>query len=302
MDNQTPLISRIFQRNLLFLMLFNILIFALGSGIAKYLGMTINWTAYAIGQGITVMLMLGVFFLNDYFEMLAPTSDILPPRTTEELGILRKLQSSVLIASLSFLAIAAILTVFLIRDDILNGTALVLLSISFIASLAYCVPPVRLIYSGIGELIISLLIVVFIPAFSFSLQSAELHRYIAMSSIPLAFFFLSMLIIFQFTSYASDCKHCQNTLLVRLGWQRGWHINNIFLILGYILLLLTRFQGLPWAIVWPSLLPIPIALYQVLLMNQVVSGKKPRWGIIKLTSVALIVLTTYLITFTYWTR
>lgn len=302
MDNSASLINRIFQRKLVFLILFNALMVALGSGIAHYLGLLVNWTAYAVGQGITITVLLGMFFLNDYFEMLSPTAEYKLLQTTADLAALRKLQASILLASLSFLAIAGILTAFLVRDGLLNGAAVVLLSISFIASLAYAVPPFRLIYSGVGELIISLLLVVMIPAFSFSLQSSELHRYIAMTTIPLAFLFLSMLIVFQFSTYASDCKHCQNTLLVRIGWQKGWHLNNIFLIMGYIMLLLTRFQGLPWTIVWPSLLPMPIAVYLIILMNQVAAGKKPRWGIIKLTSAALVVLTAYLITFTYWTR
>lgn len=302
MDNNSPLINRIFQRKLLFLLLFNVLLFALGGGIAHYLGITIGWTAYMAGQGISFMLMLGVFFLNDYFEMLSPAGIIQPSRTANELDAQRKLQASILITALSFITIAAILIVFMYRDGLMNGTAIVLLSVGFLALIAYAVPPFRLIYSGIGELLVSVLITIMIPAFSFSLQSGELHRYLSMSTLPLAAFFLSMLVVNQFTSYASDCKNCQNTLLVRLGWQRGWHLHNILLILGYLLLVLSRIQGLPWVIVWPSLLPMPIAVFQVILLNQVASGSKPRWGLLKATSLAIVILTAYLLTFTYWTR
>lgn len=302
MENNIPLINRIFQPKLFFLLIFNILTFAMGSGIAHYLGITIVWGAYVTGQGISFMLMLGAFFLNDYFELLSPSETVHPPRTTSELDALRKLQASILITALSFLAIAALLIVFLFRDGLLNGTAIVLLSIGFLALIAYAVPPFRLIYSGIGELLLSILLAILIPAFSFSLQSAELHRYLSMSTFPLAAFFLSMLLVYQFTTYAADCKNCQNTLLVRLGWQRGWHLHNILLILGYLLLVLTRIQGLPWGIVWPSLLPMPIAIFQVVLMNQVAAGNKPRWGFLKATSLAIVLLTAYLITFTYWMR
>jgi 1,4-dihydroxy-2-naphthoate octaprenyltransferase len=302
MDNTSPLINRIFQRKLLFLLLFNVLMFALGAGIAHYLGITIGWTAYMAGQGISFMLMLGVFFLNDYFEMLSPSEIIQPPRTTNELDAQRKLQASILITALSFFTIAAILIVFMYRDSLMNGTAIVLLSVGFLALIAYAVPPFRLIYSGIGELLVSVLITVMIPAFSFSLQSGELHRNVSMTTLPLAAFFLSMLVVYQFTTYASDCKNCQSTLLVRLGWQRGWHLHNILVILGYLLLVLSRIQGLPWVIVWPSLLPMPIAVFQVILLNQVASGSKPRWGLLKATSLAIVILTAYLLTFTYWTR
>jgi hypothetical protein len=72
MENNPPLIYRFFQKKLFFLIVFNILMFALGGGIAHYLGLTINWTAYMTGQGIMLMLMLGVFFLNDYFETQSP--------------------------------------------------------------------------------------------------------------------------------------------------------------------------------------------------------------------------------------
>ncbi len=302
MENNTPLINRISQRKLLFLLLFNVLMFALGGGIAHYLGITIRWTGYMAGQGISIMLMLGVFFLNDYFEMLSPSDVINPPQTTFELDAFRKLQTSILITALSFFTIAAILLVFMYRDGLMNGTAIVLLSVGFLALIVYAVPPFRLIYSGIGELLVSILMTIMIPAFSFSLQSGELHRYISMSTLPLAAFFLSMLVVHQFPTYASDCKNCQNTLLVRLGWLRGWHLHNILLILGYLLLILSRIQGLPWAIVWPSLLAMPVAVFQVILLNQVAAGSKPRWGLLKVTSLAIILLTAYLLTFTYWTR
>ena len=302
MENNIPLINRIFQRRLFFLLLFNILMFALGGGIAHYLGFTISWTAYMTGQGISMMLMSGAFFLDDYFEMQSPSETIHPPRTQAEMELFRKLQASILILALSFLTIAAILIVFLSRDGQLNGTAIVLLSVGFLAMIAYAVPPFRLVYSGIGELLATILLTVLIPAFSFCLQSGELHRYISMSTFPLAAFFLSMLVVYQFTTFATDCKNCQNTLLVRLGWLKGWHLNNILLMLGYLLLVLTRIQGLPWAIVWPSLLPMPIAVYQVILMNQVATGNKPRWGLLKATSLSIVLLTAYLLTFTYWTR
>jgi 1,4-dihydroxy-2-naphthoate octaprenyltransferase len=302
MENNPPLIYRFFQKKLFFLILFNILMFALGGGIAHYLGLTINWTAYMAGQGIMLMLMLGVFFLNDYFETQSPFGPISPPRSTAELESLRKLQTSILISSLSFLTISCILLVILYRDGLMNATSLVLISVGFLVAIGYAVPPFRLIYSGIGELLVSILISILIPAFSFSLQSAELHRYISMSSIPVAAFFLSTTLIFQFTTYSSDCKNCQNTLLVRLGWQKGWHLHNILLILGFLLLVLSRIQGLPWTLVWPSLLTMPIAVYQVILMGQVAAGKKPHWGLLKVTSLSIVILTAYLLTFTYWTR
>ncbi len=302
MDARTPLINRIFQRNVIFLLLFNMLIYALGGGIAHYLGLTINWTAYTAGQGISLMMMLGVFFLNDYFEALSPSDTNPPPKTNAEFAAMRRLQSSILISSLSFFTITAILIVILFRDGLLNGTAIVLVTVGLLASIGYAMPPFRLIYSGIGELLVSLLLAMLIPAFSFSLQSSELHRYLSMSTLPLAVFLMASLILYEFTKYASDCKNCQNTLLVRIGWQKGWHLHNILLILGYLLLGITQFQGLPWVILWPSLLSLPIAIYQLYLMNQVAAGIKPRWGLLKVSSMAIVLLTAYLLTFTFWTR
>ncbi len=302
MDAKTPLINRLFQRNVVFLLLFNVLVFALGGGIAHYLGLTINWTAYTSGQGISLMVMLGVFFLNDYFAMLSPSDALPPPKTTAEFEALRRIQSAILVSALSFLTISSILFVILLRDGFLNGTAIVLVTAGLLLSVGYVVPPFRLIYSGIGELIVSLLLAMLIPAFSFSMQSPELHRYLSMSTFPLAAFTMATLILYQFTNYASDCKNCQNTLLVRIGWQRGWHLHNILLIVGYLLLGITQFQGLPWVILWPSLLSLPIAIYQIFLMNQVAAGVKPRWSLLKVTSLSIVLLTAYLLTFTFWTR
>ena len=245
MENKIPLANRIFQRRLFFLLIFNILMFALGGGIAHYLGFTISWTAYMTGQGVSIMLMTGAFFLDDYFGMQSPSESIHPPRTQAELDIFRKLQASVLIIALSVLTVAAILIVFLGRDGQLNGTAIVLLSVGFLALIAYAVPPFRLVYSGIGELLAAILMsdpdsrIQLLPAVR---GITPVYFHVHLPCWQLSFYPCCCL---QFTTFASDCKNCQNTLLVRLGWQKGWHLNNILLILGFYYLSLPGSKGCP---------------------------------------------------------
>lgn len=302
MDNNTSLINRFFRRELLFLLIFNIMLYSLGVGISHYLGYTISWSAYITGQGITLILLLGGYFLKDYFDMLSPVDPGTFPKSQNEADAFRRLQASILITAIAVFTVAALLCVYLYRDGMMNGVSIAFLTIGAIFLVAYAVPPFRLAYSGIGELVISILMTIIVPAFSFSLQAREMNKFVSLSTLPLASFFLSMIVVHQFTTYASDCKNCRNILLVRLGWLRGWHLHNILLILGYIFLILARLLGLSWAIVWPAMLPMPIAIFQVILMNQVVSGMKPKWGLLKATSLAIVLLTTYLLAFTYWTR
>ena len=76
----------------------------------------------------------------------------------------------------------------------------------------------RLITSGYGEIIATIVLASFVPIFSFTLQTGELHRLLPMSTIPLAALLFAAFIAYEFPDYASDLKRDRQTLMVRLGW------------------------------------------------------------------------------------
>ncbi|MBA4420729.1 MAG: hypothetical protein C0391_06250 [Anaerolinea sp.] len=302
MEYKNYLIRLITQRQLSLLVAYNILVYSLGAGIAHYFGIPIDWSRYLTGQGFCLSIMLFTFFINDYFDSFLPTSDRPAPQTRVEQDTLRRIQYTLLVTALVFITVATILIMLVSQVGSMNPAAIILVGVGFLASMAYAIPPIRLIYSGAGEIIMAFLLTLVIPAFSYSLLAGELHRYNALTSLPLTAFFTAMLLIQQFSTYEADCKDCRGTLLIRLGWQNGWQLHNILIILGFMLLVLTNLQGLPWHLLLPTFITVPIAIWQIVLLAQLAAGKKPKWKLLQFISQANVGLITYILTFMFWIK
>jgi 1,4-dihydroxy-2-naphthoate octaprenyltransferase len=281
------------------------LLYALGVGIAHYLGVSIDWGTYLLGQAWVTMLQLGAHFLNEFFD--APQDIENPNRTpfTGGSGVVgpgKLTRRSVLISALACFAVLASLTVLFITLNDLTPLAFFIMVLGFLGAFFYSTPPFRLEGSGYGELTTSILVAFLVPAFGYVLQTGELHRLISMVGFPLTFLHLSMLIAFELPDYGTDVKYQKNTLLVRLGWQSGMLLHNFFLLVAFLLFALAYLFGLPTFIVIPSLIPLPLALLQIWQMRRIASGVKPNWTAVTLNGLAIFAAAAYLITFAFWTH
>lgn len=281
------------------------LLYALGVGIAHYLGVSIDWGTYLLGQAWVTMLQLGAHFLNEFFD--APQDIENPNRTpfTGGSGVVgpgKLTRRSVLISALACFAVLASLTVLFITLNNLTPLAFFIMVLGFLGAFFYSTPPFRLVSTGYGELTTSILVAFLVPAFGYVLQTGELHRLVAMVGFPLTFLHLSMLIAFELPDYGTDVKYQKNTLLVRLGWQSGMLLHNFFLLTAFLLFALAYLFGLPTFVVIPSLIPLPLVLLQIWQMRRIASGVKPNWTAVTLNGLAIFAAAAYLITFAFWTH
>jgi 1,4-dihydroxy-2-naphthoate octaprenyltransferase len=120
--------------------------------------------------------------------------------------------------------------------------------------------PFSLIKSGFGELIVSFLITLIIPSFSFTLQSGDVHRLIGFSGIPLFFVFLSTMLSFQFQSYKLKPTQGSGNLLQKLKWEDGMLWNEMLLAIAYVVIIIGIRMGLPIRIGLPIFLTIPFSV------------------------------------------
>lgn len=279
--------------------------YALGAGIAHYLGVSINWTGYLLGQVWVSLLQLGALFLYDGFPITVNAG--FPERASSnneggENNSNNRSRKVALMSGMTSLTVLASLTVVLAAKVPLTPVAYLIMGFSLTGSLLYSIPPVRLAVSGYGELIVSVLVAFFAPAFAFTLQTGELHRLIAMSAFPLAALYLAMLLIFEMLNYARDVKYNRLTLLVRMGWQGGMLLHNILILSAFLLLLIAASYGFPWFVVLPSLIPFPLGLFQIWQIRRITGGMKPNWTAVTSVAVALFGSIAYLITFAFWTN
>jgi 1,4-dihydroxy-2-naphthoate octaprenyltransferase len=288
-----------------FFLIGGILVYALGAGIADYLGTPIDWGLYILGQAYVTTMQLSAHFLNEYFDSPADVEN--PNRTpfsggSGAVGEGKLSQETVMWASLTSLTILASLTVVMISVAPLSPLLVAIVVLAFMGTFFYSAPPVKLAYSGYGELTTSILVANLVPIFAFVLQYGDLHRLLAMTTFPLTALHLSMMIAFEFPDYFNDLKFDKTTLLVRIGWERGMVLHNILILTAFFLLGLAAVFGLPIAIILPALIPLFLGVLQVWQMRRIAAGAKPNWTTIGYTAVVLFGSVVYLLAFTFWTR
>lgn len=281
------------------------LLYALGVGIARYLGSPVNWAAYFMGQFWVFFLQLAAHYLNEYYDFSADVEN--SNRTpfsggSRAVGVGGLSPQTVLLAAAASLVAGATLTVLMMRTLKLSPESLFLMLLAFVGAVFYSAPPLRLVSSGFGELTTSILVANLLPAFAFLLQRGELHRLVAMTTFPLTALHLAMMLAFELPDYAADMKHNKRTLMVRLGWQNGMTLHNALILFAFLLLSLSIAFGMPLFIGLPAFIPLPLGLLQIWQMRRIAAGGRPNWTALTLTAIALFAATAYLFTLAYWTR
>lgn len=286
-------------------LLAGVLTYTLGAGVAKYLGYGIQGNRFWSGLVAVILLLLASYALKAYYDRIdadLPLRRMQKDLEDEEQNAVRQLSRQyLLIISFTILTAGAAFTVLLIAEGAIQFPTFILLGIAFLLAFFYGVPPLRLAYNGYGELAEGILFAGLIPAIAYLLQTGDLHRLLPMLCFPLLSLYLAMRLAHSLEYYARDQKLARRTLILQMGWKRGMALHNIFILVGYLLLVAAATFGLPWSLTWPGLLTLPIGLYQIFQMNQISAGAKPGWRILKLTAAATFALTAYLLALAIWT-
>lgn len=284
-----------------------VLLYFLGIGIAHYLSGLINWTSFFLGLAWIIVSLLGTQYLNEYFDPMVmldvPSSKHTPfSGGSGAIGAGRLPRQVALWAGLTCLTITASLTVLLIQKLGVNIVGMLILGLIFLCEFLYAIPPFRLVSSGYGELVLSIVIIGMIPALAFLLQGHEFHRLLVMVTLPLTTLHIGMLLALEFPDYASDIKQGNRPAIVRIGWQRGMIIHNILILVSFVILGMAFVFGLPLSVGWPVIFVLPIGLFEIWMMNRIAEGAKPNWNLLVLVSISTFALATYLLTFAFWTH
>jgi 1,4-dihydroxy-2-naphthoate octaprenyltransferase len=280
-------------------------VYALGAGIASYLGVWIDWKAYWLGQAWVTLLQLSTQYFNEYYN--APADLINPNRTfltggSGALGPGKLPRRVALIAALVCLAFLASVTVLVYSQLQPPPGAYLIMGLAFLGAFFYSNPPVSLEASGYGELTTSVMVGFMVPAYAFILQYGEMHRLVAMCSFPLVAAHMAMLLAFDLPDYSNDMKFEKRTLMIRLGWQNGMLLHNVLILTIYLLILVARALGLPSFVVIAGLLTLPVGLFQIWQMRGIANGARVNWNALTIGAVALFASLSYLLAFAFWTQ
>jgi len=277
--------------------IFSILTYVLGAGIARYLGIFHSGVVFWLGLGGVT---LAQFSMGLLAEAHRPVQQ--PSENNEHRAERVNLRNAALILSLGALAAVAIIAILLGQEGALSPVSMLFLGLSLLAVLTYAVPPIRLVDAGLGEFTLAVHIAMVATALGFVLQQGEYHRLVAIVSFPLTLLALAYFLILDFPTFAVDEKYERNTLLRSMGWQRAVPLHHILVFAAYILLASALFFGLAWGLIWPAFLTLPFALLQIYWLRSISEGAKPIWSLLTVNALAVFGLTAYLLTFAFWLR
>ena len=281
------------------------IVYALGAGIARYVGVEIDWNAYLLGQAWVTLLQLSTQYFNEYYN--APADQVNPNRTwltggSGMLGPGRLPRRVALMAALVCLAFLASITVLIISKVNPPSGAYLIMGLAFLGSFFYSNPPLSLESSGYGELITSVMVGFMVPAYAFILQYGDMHRLVAMCAFPLVAAHMAMLLAFDLPDYRSDLKFEKLTLMIRLGWQNGMLLHNALILVVYLLLLVAHALGFPNFATMAGFLSLPVGLFQIWQMRSIANGGRVNWNALTIGGVAFFAALSYLLTYAFWTH
>ncbi|MEW6651703.1 MAG: prenyltransferase [Chloroflexota bacterium] len=276
-------------------------LYASGVGLLVYLGKTVDWPIYWSGQGIVTLLQLSSAYLKTYYDRLLEPERRVKERSSADDDLKPAQRTIFLLAAITTLTVGAMITFFLISRSVLQPASLLILGLAWLCSFFYGVPPLRLAYSGYGELISAVVLTTLVPGFGFLLQSDELIPSMGLFSFPLLALLIALALAVSLENYYANLKAGRQNLMTRLGWQRGMALHNMLVLLAFLLIGVSPLIGLPWNLTWPRLLVMPVGLFQVWMMWQIGNGAKPNWRLLRLIAAATFALVLYLHVFTLWT-
>ncbi len=269
----------------------------LGAGIARYLGVTLDVFRLLVGGGLTLALLFACLFASAYFERPRIFQPVFEKTGS---GVRISESARLLLGGAGGFTLAAAAGVLLLQSGSLSPGLLVFQFLSLAAGLAYAVPPFRLAASGYGEILGAILIIGVVPAASYWLQAGELHRFVLMSSAPLAGLFLAVLIMFQLSDYASAVTRQQRNLTTRLGWENAMTLHNLLLLVSFVMLAFGSLSGLPRFVWFPGIILVLAALLQIRMVIRVAEGERPNWNGMIFLGVLLFGTLGYLIAYGFW--
>jgi 1,4-dihydroxy-2-naphthoate octaprenyltransferase len=276
-------------------LLFVGLSYFLGISAVRYLGISLDTS---IMLGGLVLLFAALLTSSILFVFFAPAS-----RQREIIGegldILATLRI-LFYSSLFLLMLSGLIAFWLISASKFSLPSILYIVAYFLLALAISVPPFRLEDKGFGELVRAMLITGFSVLVAFSLQANTVHRMVAYISIPLVTLALASFLTMDFPAYAADQLSGRQSMLVRLTWERAIPVHNALIIFTYLFFLAASYFGIPFRVIWPVLLTVPLAIYQAVMLRNIALGLKPNWRILTINAKALIGIALYLLLFTFW--
>jgi 1,4-dihydroxy-2-naphthoate polyprenyltransferase len=272
-----------------------LLLFALGSTLARAQGVGINWQRYVCGQATITAAQWMTHYSNDYFDLDADRANSTPTRWS---GGSRVLVNGTVAPRAALVASAVLGTAALVAACILatrpDSPPLVLPLALLIIVLSWCYssPPLRLLSRGLGEATTMLVVTLLTPLFGFYVQSGALRPLLFLACFPLCCLQFSMLLTIELPDAAGDAEQGKRTLVVRRGAEWAARCSAAILVVTFASLPILYLLSLPPRIALFAAVAAPLGFWQALRLSRGAFRDPKHWESLALCSVALLATTT----------
>jgi 1,4-dihydroxy-2-naphthoate octaprenyltransferase len=271
--------------------------YMLGVGISRYLGNETHVKLLGLGF---VGVLLGTASMGLLEGVFRPARDPLVQAETRDER--RALRNAALYASMAALAAMGFTSYVVFTSGGLTAPVLINQVLALVVILLFAIPPIRIADKGLGELLLAVQMAHVPISGGFMLQAGGPHPLVYVCVGSLTLLLLSTLIALDFPSFGQDLSYNRATLLMRLGWENALRIHHLLLAGTYLILAAAPLSGFAVERFLPAFLTIPFAVLQVYLLQQIAGGARPMWRLMRANAVALFVLTTYLLTLSFWSH
>lgn len=264
----------------------------LGAAISVTMGARLNLPVLLLGQLIITAIQLMTHYSNDYFDLEADRANRTPTRWSGGSRVLPDglLRPSVALGAalvLAAMAVAGIVVLVVEHDPGPLAAPLLLLALALAWS--YSAPPLRLHSTGVGELVVALLVPGVTTLVGFYLQMGRLALLPLLAIVPLCCFQFVMLTIINFPDAAGDAAAGKRTLVVRLGGARAARLGVGALALAYGSLPVLVWLGLPLAVAGGVGLSAPVGMWQLIRLGRGEWAVPGAWESLAFWGVGLLV-------------
>ena len=271
-----------------------LLLFALGSALARAEGVGIDWHRYVWGQATVTAAQWMTHYSNDYFDLEADRANRTATRWSGGSRVLvggsvaprAALAASVILGAAALIA-ACVLSAQPASPRLVLPLALLIIALSW----CYSSPPLRLLSRGLGEVTTALVVTLLTPLLGFYVQSSVLRPLLFLACFPLCCLQFTMLLTIELPDAAGDASQGKRTLVVRRGAEWAARCTAAVLVAAFCSLPILVLLGMPSRVAALAALPAPLALWQAVRLSRGAFRDPKRWESLALCSVMLLATT-----------
>ncbi len=275
--------------------LFILVTYFLGIGLAHYLGFPQKLDVLWNGLILLIAFQTGCIFLGKYFELYFSPSSYYHEEKSSSINNQQEKNIRILylLIGVAFFAVCLIPVFTLLFNGLLRIMNLVIIVFTLFIIGVVEIFPTQVSGGGLLEFLQALYFANLIPLIAFSLQSNFVHRLLFFLTFPMFFLYFAYFIVSSLPNVEKKIGTKDRSLIFRIGPILSLRIHNLLVLLAYLTLLSGSVFDVPWKLIWPVLITLPIGLIQIWQVNLILRGHKPGFTPLIFTAITTTGFATY---------